>query len=97
MKYFSPDHFNPLPKRSYDLNSFRSYPHFLKREEREEKPNWHCFAIFDEELKELVMKFLEEHDDCECYCKAIYEDDLIDEESINTTLNNRKEVYNVIK
>ena len=95
MRHFSFKHFYPLPQRGYDINRYQSYIHSVMGVERKQEPSWHCFAVFDDKIKQQIIELIEEHDDCECYCKAIYEDDLVDDELTKTEAINRKEVQNV--
>lgn len=74
--------FNPhvisLPKRSYDITKYANYIDHLNGKEREGELCCHCFALFNEEQIKLVQAYLEQHEDCECYCEPIYEEQLTD-------------------
>lgn len=72
--------FNPLPMRRYDLNLYRSYPCFLMDKKREQKPVWHCFVVFSDEMAEMFMHYISQKDECECYCKEVFENDLYEKE-----------------
>ncbi|MFI3267113.1 MAG: hypothetical protein R3Y51_00200 [Rikenellaceae bacterium] len=50
--------FNPLPKRSYDLNLYSSYPCSIMGKKREHAPTWHCFVVFDDEISLVITNFL---------------------------------------
>ena len=89
--------FHPLPKRNYDIHRFCSYPDSLMGKEREEDSQWHCFTVFDKQISNLINQFLaEQHNDCECYCKRIYNDNLT-KETITRLINAKREIYNDVE
>ncbi len=77
--------FKPLPNRTYDLNRFESYPHYVMNSERIEPPKWRCFAVLSPPLALLIMEIIQNHKDDECYICDIFEDDL---EQTTTNLQN---------
>ena len=62
---------NILPEYGYDIRKYANYIDLLRGKSRDKEVKCHCFALFNPELIKMVEKYLQSHQDCECYKKHV--------------------------